>query len=67
MTRYKIEWFSNDDQYWMECEEDFSSIEVAARFFKRATESDPDMAHRILETKTIALYSHGETLNIGGL
>ena len=66
ISGYKLEYFSHDDQCWTECGEDFSSMEAAARSFRQVIEEDPGMSHRILETKTIALHSHGETVTTGG-
>ena len=69
-TKYRIEYFSNDDQCWFDDDgaKSFSTLDSAVAELKRCVYSDPtldDMAHRIVKIETIALAVRGETLIAG--
>ena len=65
--QYRIEFFSNDDQCWFDDDstKSFFSFDSALSHLRRYADSDPDMAHRLVKTETIALSVRGETLITG--
>ena len=62
--KYQVEYFSNDDQCWFydDSTTSFQTLDAAVSHLRRCADSDPDMAHRVIKTETIALSVRGDTL-----
>ena len=61
-----VEYYSDDEDMWLECSNDFFSLSDAIKCMRMHADSDPCMAHRIVHTetkrKTIAISAYGEEL-----
>ena len=64
MNHWFVEYYSNDEDMWLECSNDFLILSDAIKCMRMHADSDPYMAHRLVhvERKTIALSAYGEEL-----
>ena len=66
MNHWNVEYYSNDEDMWLECSNDFFSLSDAIRCMRLHAENDPEMAHRIvhieIKRNTVAISAYGEEL-----
>ena len=66
MNHWTVEYYSNDEDMWLECSDGFLSPSDAIKCMRMHSDNDLDMAHRIvhveIKRKTIALSAYGEEL-----
>ena len=62
-TSWIVEYYGEEGE-WIECTNNFWVLDDAIKCMRLHAETDPDLAHRIVETKhtTVALSAYGEEL-----